>query len=120
MNAPAAINLFSILIDEAHRTMRGASMLPRVAELEELEALVLGAYRTPVDGPRLVFDVETTLAQMLVRIEQARADKEPRRERLWLQIAGVLLPEVKDHAHDALLMQTRGPSTSDQDYAGRK
>lgn len=116
--------LYTVLLDTAERVMNRGSLHPDV-ELERslvtLNDEIEAAVRKPVEGARLINDEEKLLARCLLRILYARRGKDNERTRLWAQVAGVLVPVVREHFGQALEVGRRNTvATTDQDYVPAK
>lgn len=112
-------SLYLLLIDRAELIMTRAG-LGQERELVELSDEIEAAVRKPAEE-RLIFDEEKLLAQCLLRILAARDAADNDRGRLWLQIAGVLLPVVREHSWLATVAHRRNTvPTTDQDYTPKR
>lgn len=117
-DAPVPLpTLYTRLLDATDRVLRNTQFRRELEdELEELCERVEQELGKPAET-RLIFDEEHLLAGTLLRIERTRRFKEYERMRLWQQIAGVLLPHVKEHFGKALeARRNTAPATTDQDY----
>lgn len=113
MIAPSLSTLYTRLIDTTFVVLRAAG--PRIAnDLDDLADTVDVAVKAPAD-PRLIWTEELDLARALQQIEHARRYHQRDRERLYCQLAGLLLPSVRDHLA-ALLEHRRHAATSDHEY----
>lgn len=116
MTARPITSLYTVLIDRAVAvTTRGP--LNRDDELAEIYEAI-DAEVSAISETRLIFDEERLLAFCLQRIEFARRVGDVVRAMLWTQVAGVLLPHVREHLSAALLaLRDARAATTDQDYA---
>ncbi|HXF44936.1 MAG TPA: hypothetical protein VNK91_02350 [Burkholderiaceae bacterium] len=116
-------SLFGALLEAAEKALARPSLLAAADELAAAQ-LLAAEVRQAADklaAPQLVFEEEALLADVLVKIMRARRDHDDERLRLFAQIAGVLVPVVREHAHAALVAQAqRRPATSDQDYQPKR
>jgi hypothetical protein len=113
--------LYLHLIEAAERQLRHTEhsvALPDIALLRDLRDAVAQAISVPSDGQALIFSEELDLAAALVSIALARRHREAARMQLYQQLAGVLLPVVRGHCADAVMMRARA-ATTNQNYPGR-
>lgn len=93
-------SLLHRLIDIAERVMSRATLYTGLAaELRELRQAVDTLAAKPVDGPRYVGEWERMLATALHNIDLAGDRAEATG---WKQVAGVLLPMVREHYRQAV------------------
>lgn len=121
MTAPTLSNVITRLIDAAEAVINRPA-LPNASDLQATIALYEevdeAAARSARAGDSVIGAHETLLADVLVKIVNARA-VDPARVPLWCQIAGVLLPVVREDLGRVIVAaRAARPSTTEQDYAG--
>ena len=120
MTTATLSNVLLRLINAAEAVINRPSM-PNDEDNEQHRLLhieVSEVVNKPCDGERIAGPHEILLADVLRHIAAARVFA-PERAPLWCQIAGVLLPVVREDAYRAMKAahEARPMTTTDQDYA---
>jgi hypothetical protein len=97
-----------ILLTELSLTRPVGLSSANVEALYDLEAEISWALTTAVpEGGRLICEQHEVLADVLIKIEVSRAQGDARNEKLWRQLAGVMLPHVREDLSAALAHRSR-------------
>lgn len=103
------VALLTRVVAFADVVLRGGPIADRVDEFRALQVSVDHVCRTPIDDdvPRLVDEHTVLLIEILTRLERARRIDHGPNVLLWSQLAGVILPRVREDLGAALERQAR-------------